>query len=135
MKRILLGYDGSEPSERALARACALLDPDGKLFVLNVIHALSAGVRSGQSTEPLAREEQHRLLDAVSVAARELGREVFPIAEKGDPGEVFAQQAEAHRADLVVVGTRGLGLAKRFLLGSVSDAVARHATCDVLLVR
>jgi nucleotide-binding universal stress UspA family protein len=48
---------------------------------------------------------------------------------------MLVQVAAEERADLVVVGTRGLNLAQRALLGSVSTKVVHHAHCDVLVVR
>ncbi len=135
MKRVLVGYDGSKPARRALQRGCRLLDSDGELFVINVIHELPAGVRPGHQTEPLQREEQGRLLNEATALVGGQGQQARTIAASGDPGRAIAEHAEAVNANLVVVGTRGLGLARRLVLGSVSDAVVRHAGCDVLLVR
>ncbi len=54
---------------------------------------------------------------------------------EGDPRDVIVRVAEEWSADLIVLGARGLGAIKAFLLGSVSTAVVRHATCPVLVVR
>src|SRR5262249_60944821 len=53
----------------------------------------------------------------------------------GSPKDEILRIARERNADLVVLGARGLGRIKRFLLGSVSLAVARHATCPVLVVK
>ena len=51
----------------------------------------------------------------------------------GEPGQGIVAAAEAEAADLIVVGTRGLDRAGRFLLGSVSDYVVYHSLCPVLV--
>lgn len=53
----------------------------------------------------------------------------------GSPAQQIVRQAEAWEADLVVVGSHGYGLLERVFLGSVSDHVANHAPCSVLIVR
>ena len=53
----------------------------------------------------------------------------------GSPKRVILEQAEAFGADLIMVGSRGLGAWDRLLLGSVSQAVATHANCSVEIVR
>ena len=53
----------------------------------------------------------------------------------GDPADVICRRARELDADLIVVGSRGLGTLDRFLLGSVSAAVAQRAPCSVLVVR
>ena len=55
--------------------------------------------------------------------------------ETGHPADVILCVGEEESCDLIVLGSRGLGEVKRFLLGSVSDAVAHHAYCPVLIVR
>ena len=53
----------------------------------------------------------------------------------GSAKRVILEEAEAFGADLIVVGSHGQGVFERFLLGSVSQAVALHATCSVEIVR
>ncbi|XP_072974188.1 uncharacterized protein [Typha angustifolia] len=53
----------------------------------------------------------------------------------GDTKDAICQAVEQMQADLLVVGSRGLGKIKRALLGSVSDYVAHHARCPVLIVK
>jgi nucleotide-binding universal stress UspA family protein len=54
---------------------------------------------------------------------------------EGSPKELIVEEAERWGADLIVVGSHGRGAAKRFLLGSVSLAVATHAPCSVEIIR
>jgi nucleotide-binding universal stress UspA family protein len=54
--------------------------------------------------------------------------------EFGVPSDVIVEIAEKGNYDLIIVGSRGLGKVKRFLLGSVSDDVSHKAKCSVLIV-
>ena len=81
-----------------------------------------------------ARAQGARLLDQ----AQALAGDLVPCATElhtGDPVDAICRRAEELAADLIVVGNRGLGTLDRFLLGSVSTAVARRAPCSVLIVR
>lgn len=53
----------------------------------------------------------------------------------GSPKQVILDEAESWVADLIIVGSHGYGAWDRFLLGSVSNAVATHAKCSVEIVR
>ena len=53
----------------------------------------------------------------------------------GDAADAILDVAEEQRADLIVVGNKGMTGAKRFLLGSVPNKVSHHAPCSVLIVR
>jgi nucleotide-binding universal stress UspA family protein len=54
---------------------------------------------------------------------------------QGSAGQVIVEKAEEWGADLIVMGSRGLGVWNRLLLGSVSNAVVHHAKCSVEIVR
>jgi nucleotide-binding universal stress UspA family protein len=86
---------------------------------------VSAAVRAAEAV---------RLADKLT-ALQQRGIAAELAGPVGPPGEVLAQIASEHDAELVVVGTHGhTGLA-RFLLGSVASATLRHAPCDVLVCR
>jgi nucleotide-binding universal stress UspA family protein len=75
-------------------------------------------------------------LDERARSLRDEGVEVgYAHLALGDPDKEIVRFAEDERADLIVLGSRGLGRLRRALLGSVSDSVVRHAHCPVLVVR
>jgi nucleotide-binding universal stress UspA family protein len=57
------------------------------------------------------------------------------VCQLGRPAEEIMKVASKHRADLIVMGAKGLGAIARFLLGSVSTRVVQHSSCSVLVVR
>jgi nucleotide-binding universal stress UspA family protein len=61
--------------------------------------------------------------------------DVETTARQGDAADAIIDIAEESRADLIVVGNKGMTGAKRFLLGSVPNKVSHHAPCSVLVVR
>lgn len=115
--RILVAYDGSEASQRALDAAADLV---GYGSSLSVVHVQPAGGPDGRLVER-ARE---RLLQR-QVTARYL--EPF-----GDPARQIVEAAISVGADLIVVGRRN---ALERLSGSVSAGVLERAPCNVLVVR
>jgi nucleotide-binding universal stress UspA family protein len=56
-------------------------------------------------------------------------------ARQGDPADAILDVAEELKADLIIVGNKGMTGAKRFLLGSVPNKVSHHAPCSVLIIR
>jgi len=74
-------------------------------------------------------------VQAIVQRARGSGTTATFLVWEGDPGEAIVNAAEAEGVDLIVVGSHGRGQVERFLLGSVSDYVVRHAGCPVLVVR
>jgi nucleotide-binding universal stress UspA family protein len=66
---------------------------------------------------------------------RSHGMKVTTAVEQGDPKSAIIDAAEQWRADLIVLGSHGRGALDRFLMGSVSDAIVRHARCSVEIVR
>jgi nucleotide-binding universal stress UspA family protein len=136
MKTIVVGYDGTEASERALGRAGDLAAAFGSTVVLtSVARMMSGAAHGGSSIDPTDPPEAHdALLDEGKAALAGRGIDAETVLGTGDPAESIVQLAEERSADLIVVGTREPGVWERLLGQSVSAAVQRHARCDVLIV-
>jgi len=137
--RVLLATDGSPGSRAAAAFLNDLpLPPSTTIRVVAVVQLPVFGLTAAPAPDfklmGLDRAAQTVVEDARGMrSARGLALETDVAL--GDPRMEIVRQAEAWGADLIVIGARGLGGVKRFLLGSVSDAVARHAHCAVLVVK
>jgi nucleotide-binding universal stress UspA family protein len=78
---------------------------------------------------------QDHVLDGQELAKAEGLAQVHGRTESGDPAAVLLDVAGDVGADLIVVGSKGMAAASRFLLGSVPNRVSHHAPCDVEIVR
>ena len=136
MKTIIVGYDGTEASERALTRAADLAGAFGSsVVVTSVAHVMTATAHGGGSVDPTDSPEEHQaLLENARAALAERGVTAEGQLGVGDPAEAIVQLAEQRNADMIIVGTREPGFFERLLSQSVSAAVQRHARCDVLIV-
>jgi nucleotide-binding universal stress UspA family protein len=81
------------------------------------------------------REDVNVILEGVAAAARDAGVEVTTHAREGDPADVILELAEKTKADLILVGNKGMTGARRFLLGSVPNKISHHAPCSVYIAR
>lgn len=136
MKTIVLGYDDSESSMRALKRVVELAKVfDSFIVVVSVARAMVGAGRGIGPVDPTDPPELHReqlshakdVLDELEIlAAYEVGL--------GEPGDLIVEVADERDADLIVVGTSEPGLVARLLGQSVSETVQRRAHCDVLIV-
>ena len=136
--RIVLATDGSKDSRAAAAYLKELPLPPSTTVRIIAVVSLPVFALDVASAPELKRSVLDRAQGVVEDARTALAPRGFAIetdVTMGDPREEIVRQAEEWRADLVVLGARGLGTVKRFLLGSVSDAVARHARCPVLVVK
>jgi nucleotide-binding universal stress UspA family protein len=132
MQTIVVGYDGSEPAERALTRATELVDDEGKVVLVSAIHLLAG--KGGMGYDPIEKEDYARQLDAAKARLADAGIAATTVEGPGDPARIIANQAKENDADLIVVGNGHKNLLERLLLGSVSDGVSHRAHCDVLVV-
>ena len=143
--KILLATDGSEEAVLAAQSAADLAARTAsELHVTHVGKALSqggfvAGVDVGPlptGSQELLDKEAKEVLQAQLERMREAGASVTEAhLMSGRADEEIIFRAEQVGADLVVVGSRGLGGVRRARMGSVSDSVVRHAHCPVLVVR
>jgi nucleotide-binding universal stress UspA family protein len=136
MKTIVVGYDGTEASERALERAGDIAGAFGSTVILTSVSPVMTGAaHGGGSTDPTDPPDAHQsMLDAGKGKLAERGIQAETVLGLGDPAEAIVELAEQRGADLIVVGTREPGFWERLLGHSVSGAVQRHARCDVLIV-
>jgi nucleotide-binding universal stress UspA family protein len=136
MNTIIVGYDDTEPSKRALHRGVEFAKTfSSKLIVTSVAPVTTpAGGRSiGADPADTATEHRAELHAAHEYLAGE-GVEAEYVEAVGHPAESIVAAAADHGADLIIVGTRELGFMQRMLGASVSDSVARRARCDVMIV-
>jgi nucleotide-binding universal stress UspA family protein len=137
METIVIGYDDSEAAKRALERAATLAKLLGSKLVVTSVAPVStpAAARSMGGADATDTAADH---DAQLAAARSYlqtqSLEADYVEALGHPGDAIVATAADRGADLIVVGTRELGTLQRLLGMSVSDSVAHHAHCDVLIV-
>lgn len=145
---ILLATDGSETAGLAQAHVLALPWPTPvHVTVMTAIEtphpaftSLTPEAREAYTTAlgALRREVEGKATDVVREARRTLEAHVGSVITRihdGPPGHVIVNVAAACRANLVAVGSRGLGMVAGFLLGSISRYVVRHAPCSVLVAK
>jgi nucleotide-binding universal stress UspA family protein len=139
IRTVLLATDLSPVSQAATEQAIELAASlRARLLVVNVIDFGERGHTSQlhlTARVDLQRAEREVPLLAIVECARSRGVEAAFLLWTGEAGQGIVAAAEAEAADLVIVGTRGLDRAGRFLLGSVSDHVVYHAACPVMVAR
>ena len=129
--RILVAFDGSNASKRALVHAAELVGRGGNLDVINVIGAQPVSARIGSLVDG-ERKRQRKVLHEAQALLGEWEVRMSPHSAIGDPTSEIRAAAEESGAAVIVVG-RGSGL-RRLIDGSVSARLVRKAPCDVLVV-
>jgi nucleotide-binding universal stress UspA family protein len=136
MNTIVVGFDETQASKRALERAADLAEAFGaKLIVTSVAPVMLSIGRSVGAVDPTDTPAEHK--EQLEHAREQLrGRSVEAEfqAAIGEPAETIVQLAEERDADMIVVGTREPNVLERLLGQSVSRSVSRRAECDVLIV-
>ena len=146
MKKMLVAYDGSDASKKAVETVVRCSNKDDEITLLTVVPAelaessftkmllptidLSSIVKSGSFKE--------KAMESLQKISKQLEHDVLKvnnIVESGDPADEILITAKKVGADIIVVGYKGYGKEGRFLLGSVTDKVVRHASTSVLVVR
>jgi nucleotide-binding universal stress UspA family protein len=135
MSTIVVGYDQTPGSQRALERAATLAKALGaKLVVTSVTPIMMSAGRSGGPIDPTDPPEKHaEELTAARAYLEGEGIEADYQGAVGEPADAIVQLADERGADMIVVGHEH-GVVHRLFGASVSDAVSHHAHCDVLIV-
>jgi nucleotide-binding universal stress UspA family protein len=142
--RIVVGTDGSDTAREAVRQATDLAKLSGATLSIVSAYAPASKKRSTseQSDAPAdiayelgPREDINLVLDSAAAEAKKEGIEAQTHPVEGDAAEAILSVAEQTKADLIVVGNKGMSGARRFLLGSVPNKVAHHTPCSVIIVR
>ncbi|SFD98244.1 Nucleotide-binding universal stress protein, UspA family [Paenibacillus catalpae] len=136
---ILIPVDGSQKANKALDHAIQLVKSMGRDIPLSVIHitdriAMNEAFVYVDVGEMLDKEEN----EILSTAAEQLkasGVSYTLLRANGDPATMISRTAKERGVDLIIMGSRGVGLVSEILLGSVSHGVSQHAHCPVLIVK
>ena len=143
-RRVVVGTDGSATAGVAVESAAAVAAAsDGELLVVT---AYQPQAPRDHGTEEMPDEIRWMITDSGqahehAVKAAEVAlkkgvpsKKIHSISEKGDPATALVKVAEERGGDLIVVGSKGMNSASRFLLGNVPNKVSHHAPCDVMIV-
>lgn len=138
--RIVNAVDGSKASEIAFKKAVEIsLRNNATLILAHVVDTRTFATAEAYDKSLSERAEKYArdLLNEYVENAKEAGvKDVSLIIKYGSPKVVIAKEiAPENDADLIIVGATGLNAVERFLIGSVSESVARYAKCDVLISR
>jgi len=143
--KIVVAFDGSNDSVKAMGLACALTAKFGS--ILTVVHVFSSPSVGYSATSGMPIPDYKSLEDAKRAGAKEvLSKGLQLAAQRGveAKGELIeapsvveglVEFAANEKADLIVTGTRGMTGFKKLIMGSVSSGLMNHAHCPVLVAR
>ncbi len=144
--KILIAYDGSDSSRKAVDFVRGMAKSEDEIILLTVI---PAELLSSTFTKMLLpnidlatvakdssfKERAEETLREVAEKLKGVVANVETLVESGDPADEILVTAKSKGCNLIVVGYKGYGKEGRFLIGSVTDKIVRHAYCSVLVVR
>lgn len=140
--KVLLATDGSEYSELALQALIAVGRPqETEVHIVHVVELRPVVIQTPEwerEHSDARRAMWTRAEEIIAHAVRMLenaGFHVTTAIREGDPRTDLIDAASEWHADLMIVGSHGRTGLDRLLMGSVSEAVARHAPCSVQIVR
>lgn len=143
--KVLVAIDGSKCSQAAVQRVIEQVRKDGtEVRVLHVVEPVRAYFSAAMiphfvphvaAIEEDRKKEANELVQRAAGEFQEAGFQAEGLVEEGDAKTRIIDRAAEWKADLIVIGSYGLTGLNRFLMGSVSDAVVRHAGCSVQVVR
>ncbi len=136
-KNILLAFDGSEYSTKALTYARSMAAQYRATLWLAHVFAQTSDLLGYEDFERLFAKRKCAGQLVLDDALEKLGKPSFDVCQElleGPEANSILKAAANRQADLIVMGTRGLGALKGFFLGSVSREVINHSTCPVMVV-
>jgi nucleotide-binding universal stress UspA family protein len=141
--KVLLAVDDSEFSQAAVQTVIQQIRPkDAEVRVLHVVQPVAlvpysyiGQIGDVQAAEQEAVEHGEKIVSHAEQMLMKAGFKAGSLVKKGDPRTVIVDYAAHWNADVIFVGSHGRKGLDRLLIGSVSEAVLRHAHCSVQIVR
>lgn len=138
-KRILVPIDGSDQAKKAFEEAVHFaLTQNSELTILTVVADylrydfgelnLRSKYQNSTAYEELLRQYQ---LFAQQAGVKEVSLKI----KQGDPRKEILNVAKEEKSDLIIMGSTGKGMIDRLLIGSVSEFIMNHSSCDVLITK
>lgn len=139
-KNILVAVDGSKEAERALKKAIDVAKRhNAKIILAHIIDTRTFATVEAYDSTIAERADLFatELMENYKKQVVDAGvTEVEYVIDYGSPKiKIPREITKKHEADLIVCGATGLNAVERFLIGSVSENIARHSKVDVLIVR
>jgi nucleotide-binding universal stress UspA family protein len=136
-KTILVPLDGSKYSEKALQRACELVDEfDSRIILVYVVEkSIPINLLDRKEYLTILRNFGKKTLEDATKTLSKKGISAKSLLKEGNIVAEIEKIAKNEKCDLIVVGNKGLGAVTRFLLGSVSNKLAQHSPCSLLIVK
>ncbi len=146
MKKILIAYDGSETSNKAVDVATSCASKEDEIVLLTVIPAeliessftrmLLPTIDLSQMVKPgTFKEKARKSLKPIANGIKDKVKAVEIVVEDGDAADEILLTAKRYGCNVIAIGYKGYGKEGRFLIGSVADKVIRYASVSVLIVR
>lgn len=136
MKRVLVGFDGSEGAENALNKAMMIIDDDGELILLAIIPLPSDRNLLDQKTYEAIKRQAHSLINNVISDIGVHGFTINGMVKEGeDIAAVIIDVANELSCDLIVLGSKGSSALGKYPIGSVANKVVQYAAKPVMVVR
>jgi nucleotide-binding universal stress UspA family protein len=138
-EKIVVAYDGSEGSRKALHSACELVKVGASevlaLAVLEHLPKYAATVGEVEETQEQGRQYLNEVLTEAQELALAMQVDLRVDQVPGQAAQAIVRYAHEHESDLIVLGHSGHSGVWGAFLGTTADKVVRHAHCSVLIVR
>ncbi|MBP2001228.1 nucleotide-binding universal stress UspA family protein [Paenibacillus shirakamiensis] len=139
-QRLLVPVDGSEHALRAMQSAKDLVSTmksqNIELTLLHINPQLSyTEPPLGVDVDSRLEDEGEQLMAPAYAILEGISAQIKKVTRHGDPAQLICKEAQDGNIDLIIMGTRGMGLMSEVFLGSVSHDVIQQAVCPVMVVK
>ena len=137
LKKILVPIDGSKYSEKALQRACEIVNAfDSKIILLYVVEkSLPINLLDRKEYLKILRKFGNKTLEKANNVLLKKGINAKTFLKEGNIVAEIEKVVKKEKCDLIIVGNKGLGSITRFLLGSISNKLAQSSSCSLLIIK